>query len=78
MSERDLNLALDTIDQDLYDTKYSEDTDDDLDIVDETDKMFDELDEESVVKYKNCDPDSIDDEDNINFDDDDIIYDEVI
>ena len=78
MSERDLNLALDTIDRDLYDTRYSEDTDDDLDIIDETDQMFDELDEESVVKYKNCDPDSIDDEDNINFDDNDIIYDEVI
>ena len=78
MSERDLNLALDTIDRELYDTRYSEDTDDDLDIIDETDQMFDELDEESVVKYKNCDPDSIDDEDNINFDDNDIIYDEVI
>ena len=78
MSERDLNLALDTIDRDLYDTRYSEDTDDDLDIIDETDQMFDELDEESVVKYKNCDPDSIDDEDNINFYDNVSIYDDVI
>ena len=76
MSERDLNLALDTIDQDLCDTEYSEDLDEDL--VDETDQMFDELDEESVVKYKNdTNPDLIDDEDVISFDDDDI-YDEAI
>ncbi len=76
MSERDLNLALDTIDQDLCDTEYSEDLDEDL--ADETDRMFDDLDEESVVKYKNgIDPDLIDDEDVISFDDDDI-YDEVI
>lgn len=76
MSERDLNLALDTIDQDLCDTEYSEDLDEDL--VDETDQMFDELDEESVVKYKNdTNPDLIDDEDAISFDDDDI-YDEAI
>lgn len=76
MSERDLNLALDTIDQDLCDTEYSEDLDEDL--VDETDRMFDELDEESVVKYKNgINPDLIDDEDVISFDDDDI-YDEAI
>ena len=72
MSERDLNLALDTIDQDLCDTEYSED------LVDETDQMFDELDEESVVKYKNdIDPDLIDDDDVISFDEDDI-YDEAI
>ena len=72
MSERDLNLALDTVDQDLCDTEYSEDFDEDL--VDETDQMFDELDEESVVEYKN----DIDDEDDvISFDEDDI-YDEAI
>lgn len=76
MSERDLNLALDTIDQDLCNTEYSEDLDEDL--VDETDQMFDELDEESVVKYKNdINPDLIDDDDVISFDDDDI-YDEAI
>ena len=76
MSERDLNLALDTIDQDLCDTEYSEDLDEDL--VDETDQMFDELDEESVVKCKNgIDPDLIDDDDDISFDEDDI-YDEAI
>ena len=76
MSERDLNLALDTIDQDLCDTEYSEDLDEDL--VDETDQMFDELDEESVVKYKNgINPDLIDDDDVISFDEDDI-YDEAI
>lgn len=76
MSERDLNLALDTIDQDLCDTEYSEDLDEDL--VDENDQMFDELDEESVVKYKNdIDPDLIDDDDVISFDEDDI-YDEAI
>jgi len=76
MSERDLNLALDTIDQDLCDTEYSEDLDEDL--VDETDQLFDELDEESVIKYKNgVDPDLIDDEDVTSFDDDDI-YDEAI
>lgn len=75
MSERDLNLALDTIDQDLCDTEYSEDLDEDL--TDETDQMFDELDEESVVKYKNdINPDLIDD-DVISFDEDDI-YDEAI
>lgn len=75
MSERDLNLALDTIDQDLCDTEYSEDLDEDL--VDETDRLFDELDEESVIKYKNgVDPDLIDDEDVTSFDDD--IYDEAI
>ncbi len=78
MSERDLNLALDTIDRDLCDTKYSKDIDEE-DIVDETDRMFDELDEESVVEYKNdIDPDLIDDEDDdTNFDDDNI-YDEEI
>lgn len=76
MSERDLNLALDTIDQDLCDTEYSEDLDEDL--TDETDQIFDELDEESVVKYKNdINPDLNDDEDVISFDDDDI-YDEAI
>ena len=76
MSERDLNLALDTIDQDLCDTEYSEDLDEDL--VDETDQLFDELDEESVIKYKNgVDPDLIDDEDATSFDDDNI-YDEAI
>jgi len=62
MSERDLNLALDTVDQDLCDTEYSEDFDEDL--VDETDQMFDELDEESVVEYKN----DIDDETDQMFD----------
>ena len=76
MSEHDLNLALDTIDQDLCDTEYSEDLDEDL--VDENDQMFDELDEESVVKYKDdINPDLIDDDDVISFDDDDI-YDEAI
>lgn len=76
MSEHDLNLALDTIDQDLCDTEYSEDLDEDL--VDETDQIFDELDKESVIKYKNdIDPDAIVDEDDIGFDDDDI-YDEAI
>lgn len=79
MSERDLNLALDTIDRDLCDTKYSKDLDED--IVDETDRLFDELDEESVVEYKNdVDPDLTDDdedEDAINFDEDNI-YDEEI
>ncbi len=81
MSERELNLALDTVDRDLCDTKYSKDLDEDNDedITDETDRLFDELDEESVVEYKNdIDPDLIDDEeDTINFDDDNI-YDEEI
>ena len=72
MSERDLNLALDTIDQDLCDTEYSED------LVDETDQMFDELDEESVSQVK-----EIETEDPFNsFGDsdmsDDDLYDEAI
>ena len=50
MSELDLNLALDTIDQDLCDTEYSDELDDDFS--DESDQMFDELDEESVSQVK--------------------------
>ena len=76
MSELDLNLALDTIDQDLCDTEYSDELDDDFS--DESDQMFDELDEESVIKYKNgINSDTINDEDVIGFDDDDL-YDEAI
>ena len=74
MSELDLNLALDTIDQDLCDTEYSEELDDDFS--DESDQMFDELDEESVSQVK-----EIETEDPFNsFDDmsDDYLYDEAI
>ena len=74
MSELDLNLALDTIDQDLCDTEYSEELDDDFS--DESDQMFDELDEESAVQVK-----EIETEDPFNsFDDmsDDYLYDEAI
>ena len=50
MSELDLDLALDTIDQDLCDTEYSDELDDDFS--DESDPMFYELDEESVSQIK--------------------------
>lgn len=76
MSELDLNLALDTIDQDLCDTEYSDELDDDFS--DESDQMFDELDEESVSQVK-----EIETEDLFNsFSDsdmsDDDLYDEAI
>lgn len=76
MSELDLNLALDTIDQDLCDTEYSDELDDDFS--DESDQMFDELDEESVSQVK-----EIETEDSFNsFSDsdmsDDDLYDEAI
>ena len=76
MSELDLNLALDAIDQDLCDTEYSDELDDDFS--DESDQMFDELDEESVSQVK-----EIETEDPFNsFSDsdmsDDDLYDEAI
>lgn len=76
MSELDLNLALDTIDQDLCDTEYSDELDDDFS--DESDQMFYELDEESVSQVK-----EIETEDQFNsFSDsdmsDDDLYDEAI
>lgn len=76
MSELDLNLALDTIDQDLCDTEYSDELDDDFS--DESDQMFDELDEESVSQVK-----EIETEESFNgFSDsdmsDDDLYDEAI
>lgn len=77
MSELDLDLALDTIDQDLCDTEYSDELDDDFS--DESDQMFYELDEESVsqIKEKTETEDQFNDFSDADMSDDDL-YDEVI
>lgn len=77
MSELDLDLALDTIDQDLCDTEYSSDELDD-DFSDESDQMFYELDEESVSQIKETETeDKFNDLSDIDMSDDDL-YDEII
>lgn len=77
MSELDLDLALDTIDQDLCDTEYSSDELDD-DFSDESDQMFYELDEESVSQIKETETeDKFNDLSDTDMSDDDL-YDEII
>ena len=76
MSELDLDLALDTIDQDLCDTEYSDELDDDFS--DESDQMFYELDEESVSQIKETETeDQFNDFNDTDMSDDDL-YDEII
>lgn len=76
MSELDLDLALDTIDQDLCDTEYSDELDDDFS--DESDQMFYELDEESVSQIKEIETeDQFNDFSDTDMSDDDL-YDEII
>lgn len=76
MSELDLDLALDTIDQDLCDTEYCDELDDDFS--DESDQMFYELDEESVSQIKDTETeDKFNDLSDIDMSDDDL-YDEII
>lgn len=76
MSELDLDLALDTIDQDLCDTEYSDELDDDFS--DESDQMFYELDEESVSQIKETETeDQFNDFSDADMSDDDL-YDEII
>ena len=78
MSELDLDLALDTIDQDLCDTEYSDELDDDFS--DESDQMFYELDEESVSQIKETETeieDQFNDFSDTDMSDDDL-YDEII
>lgn len=76
MSELDLDLALDTNDQDLCDTEYSDELDDDFS--DESDQMFYELDEESVSQIKETETeDKFNDLSDIDMSDDDL-YDEII
>ena len=76
MSELDLDLALDTIDQDLCDTEYSDELDDDFS--DESDQMFYELDEESVSQIKEIETeDQFNDFNDTDMSDDDL-YDEII
>ena len=74
MSELDLDLALDTIDQDLCDIEYSDELDDDFS--DESDRMFYELDEESVSQIKETE-DQFNDLSDTDMSDDDL-YDEII
>lgn len=77
MSELDLDLALDTIDQDLCDTEYSSDELDD-NFSDESDQMFYELDEESVSQIKETETeDKFNDLSDTDMSDDDL-YDEII
>ena len=76
MSELDLDLALDTIDQDLCETEYSDELDDDFS--DESDQMFYELDEESVSQIKETETeDQFNDFSDTDMSDDDL-YDEII
>ena len=76
MSELDLDLALDTIDQDLCDTEYCDELDDDFS--DESDQMFYELDEESVSQIKETETeDQFNDLSDTDMGDDDL-YDEII
>ena len=76
MSELDLDLALDTIDQGLCDTEYSDQLDDDFS--DESDQMFYELDEESVSQIKETETeDQFNDFSDTDMSDDDL-YDEII